>query len=72
MPKTQATVNIDTLAKVLGIARSTAYAAARENALPCPVFKINGRFVVPMKPLADALGISLDELRQMITPISAA
>lgn len=55
-----ATVSIPEAAKLLGISRSSAYGAARTGNFPAPVLKINGRYVVPTKPLLDALG--LDEL----------
>lgn len=55
-----ATVSIPVAANLLGISRSSAYEAARTGKFPTPVLKINGRYVVPTKPLLDALG--LDEL----------
>lgn len=55
-----ATVSIPVAANLLGIGRSSAYEAARNGKFPTPVLKINGRYVVPTKPLLDALG--LDEL----------
>lgn len=57
---TTATVSITEAAKLLGIGRSSAYEAARNGTFPVPVLRINTRFVVPTKPLLDALG--LDEL----------
>lgn len=54
------TVSLTQAAALLGIGRSSAYAAAREGAFPTRVIKINGRYVVPTKPLLDLLG--LDEL----------
>lgn len=61
------TVNLIEAAALLGIGTSTAYAAAREGALPFPVLKIGGRYVVPTKPLAESLGITLEELHATIT-----
>lgn len=55
-----ATVSIPKAAALLGISRSSAYAAARTGNFPTPVLKINGRYVVPVRPLLDVLG--LDEL----------
>ncbi|WP_175934564.1 AlpA family transcriptional regulator [Corynebacterium sp. Marseille-P4321] len=60
MPATRPTLNIAEAASLLGIGRSSAYEAARTGKFPTPVLKINGRYVVPTKPLLDALG--LDEL----------
>ncbi|MCG7235247.1 AlpA family transcriptional regulator [Corynebacterium sp. ACRQP] len=57
---TTPTVSIPVAADLLGISRSGAYNAARAGKFPTPVLKINGRYVVPTKPLLDALG--LDEL----------
>lgn len=57
---TTPTLSIPEAAKLLGISRSSAYGAARTGNFPAPVLKINGRYVVPTKPLLDALG--LDEL----------
>jgi len=44
-------------ASILGIGRSTAYAAARNNTFPTKVIQIGGRYIVPTKPLLDLLGI---------------
>lgn len=52
-----ATVTIREAAKLLGIGTSSAYEAARNGKFPTPVLKINGRYVVPTKPLLDALGL---------------
>ena len=57
---TTPTVSIPVAAALLGISRNSAYEAARTGNFPSPVLKINGRYVVPTKPLLDALG--LDEL----------
>ncbi|MCT1683248.1 helix-turn-helix domain-containing protein [Corynebacterium appendicis] len=60
MPSTPPTITIAAAANLLGIGRSSAYEAARSGSFPTPVLKVNGRYVVPTKPLLDALG--LDEL----------
>lgn len=57
---TPPTLTIPEAAALLGIGRSSAYEAARTGKFPTPVLKISGRYVVPAKPLLDALG--LDEL----------
>lgn len=57
---TTPTIPIPVAAKLLGISRSSAYEAARTGNFPTPVLKINGRYVVPTKPLLGVLG--LDEL----------
>lgn len=54
------TVTLIQAAKLLGIGRSTAYAAVRSNEFPTPVIKIGGRYVIPTKPLLDLL--NLEEL----------
>lgn len=54
------TLTVPEVAKLIGISVSSAYAAARANAFPFPVLKINGRYVVPRKPLLNTLGITDD------------
>lgn len=51
------TLTLVQAADLLGIGRSTAYAAVRNNDFPAPVIKIGGRYVVPTKPLLDLLGL---------------
>lgn len=58
--KSPATLTIQEAASLLGVGLSSAYEAARTGNFPTPVLKVNGRYVVPTKPLLDALG--LDEL----------
>ena len=58
--KSPATLTIQEAASLLGIGLSSAYEAARTGNFPTPVLRISGRYVVPTKPLLDALG--LDEL----------
>lgn len=60
------TLTVEEVAGLIGIGRSSAYAAAREGALPFPVIKIGGRYVIPAKPLAVALGMTIDELNQAV------
>ncbi|QXB18944.1 Helix-turn-helix domain-containing protein [Corynebacterium coyleae] len=60
MSSTPPTITIAAAANLLGIGRSSAYEAARTGNFPTPVLKINGRYVVPTRPLLDILG--LDEL----------
>lgn len=52
------TCSIETAATILGIGRSTAYAAARDGSLP--TVRISGRILVPTAKLRAMLG--LDEL----------
>lgn len=54
------TLTLPEAAALLGIGRTSSYAAARDGNFPVPVIKIGGRYVVPTKPLLDLLG--LDEL----------
>lgn len=51
------TVSLAEAAEILGISRSTAYAAVHSNEFPVQVIKIGGRYVVPTRPLLDLLGI---------------
>jgi hypothetical protein len=51
-------VSVEVAAEVLGIPRSTAYAAARRGDLPVPVIKITRRhWIVPTQALLDVLGL---------------
>ena len=54
---TTPTVSLTEAAQLLGIGRSTAYAAARNDEFPVQVIKVGGRYIVPTKPLLDLLGI---------------
>lgn len=60
MTSTRTSISLTQAAAMLGIGRSTSYMAAHDNEFPVPVIKIRGRFVVPVRPLLDLLG--LDEL----------
>lgn len=51
------TVTLREAADAVGIGHSTAYAAVRAEEFPVPVIKIGGRYVVPVKPLLDLLGL---------------
>ena len=54
---TTPTVSLTEAAQLLGIGRSTAYAAAHNDEFPVQVIKVGGRYIVPTKPLLDLLGI---------------
>lgn len=54
---TTPTVSLTEAAELLGIGRSTAYAAARNDDFPVQIIKIGGRYIVPTKPLLDLLGL---------------
>ena len=54
------TITLPEAAELLGIGRTSSYAAVSKGEFPVPVIKIGGRYVVPTKPLLDLLG--LDEL----------
>jgi excisionase family DNA binding protein len=45
------TLSIEEAARLLGIGRSSAYEAARRDALPVRVLRIGRRFLVPRAPL---------------------
>jgi excisionase family DNA binding protein len=49
------TCSVDEAAELLGIGRSTAYAAARDGSLP--VLKVRNRLLVPMAKLRVMLGV---------------
>lgn len=53
-----ATLTVEQASKILGVSKSSAYASVRSNSFPCPVIKIGGRYVVPIQPLLDLLGIN--------------
>ena len=54
----RATCSIEDAARLLGVGRSTAYAAARDGSLPS--LRIAGRLLVPTAKLAAMLGIDRD------------
>lgn len=54
------TVSIRVAAELLGIGSSTAYAAARDGKFPTKIIRINGRYVVPTRPLLELLGLTDD------------
>lgn len=54
------TITLTEAAQILGIGRTTAYAAAHAGTFPTKVIQIGSRWVVPTSPLLDLLG--LDEL----------
>lgn len=67
-----ATIDLPRLAVLLGIGKSAAYKAAANDDLPVPVFRIGGRIVVPVAPVATLLGITPDEVRGTTTNEVAA
>ncbi|MCI1255134.1 MAG: DNA-binding protein [Corynebacterium provencense] len=67
-----ATIDLPRLAVLLGIGKSAAYNAAKADQLPVPVFRIGGRIVVPVAPVAALLGITPDEVRGATDNKSAA
>ena len=54
---TSPTVTLVEAAQLLGIGRSTAYAAARAGEFPTRVIQVGSRYMVPTKPLLDLLGL---------------
>jgi len=50
------TLNIEDVARLLGINRSTAYELARRNALPVPVIRLGRRMVVSRRAMEALLG----------------
>ncbi|MBI9000048.1 helix-turn-helix domain-containing protein [Corynebacterium sp. CCM 9185] len=56
-PVSRPTITVEEAAAVLGISKSSAYAAIKRNEFPTPVIKIGGRYVVPTAPLRQLLGV---------------
>lgn len=59
-PSRHKVITVAQAAEILGVSKSGAYAAIRDNEFPTQVIKIGSRYVIPTKPLLDLLG--LDEL----------
>lgn len=59
--KNSFTVTMAEAAAMLGVGRSTAYAAAKEGTFPVPVIKVASRYVVPRKALMSLLGQTIEE-----------
>ena len=56
--RSRPTISVEEAAALLNIGRSTAYNAVRSGSLPA--FKIEGRWLVPTKPLRKMLGLDDD------------
>jgi excisionase family DNA binding protein len=54
------TLNIEDVATVLGINRSTAYELARRNELPVPVIRLGRRMVVSRRAVEELLNSALE------------
>ena len=54
------TPDIEDVARLLGINRSTAYELARRNALPVPVIRLGRRMVVSRRAMETLLGADDD------------
>lgn len=54
------TLNIEDVARLLGINRSTAYDLAKRDALPAPVIRLGRRMVVPRRAMEALLGADDD------------
>jgi len=57
--KGRCTCSVDEAAEVLGIGRSTAYAAAREGSLP--VLRVRTRLLVPTAKLLAMIGLEAEK-----------
>ncbi len=55
------TMNLDALAKVLGISRARAYQLAKSDQLPVPIIKIGHRTVVSVRAVDALLDRTRDE-----------
>ncbi|WP_293954784.1 AlpA family transcriptional regulator [uncultured Corynebacterium sp.] len=53
----KATYTVEEAAKILGLGKSSAYAAVRNGQFPTKVIKIGGRYIIPAKELNCLLGI---------------
>ncbi|WP_239341588.1 hypothetical protein [Frankia sp. CiP3] len=51
------TTTLTTAGQILGIGRTKSYALARTGAFPVPVRRVGNRYIVPVVPLLDFLGI---------------
>lgn len=58
-----ATIDLPRYGELFGIGRSATYKAAAKGDLPTPVFRIGGRYVAPVAPIAEMLGLTPDEVR---------
>jgi excisionase family DNA binding protein len=54
------TLNVDDVAPLLGINRSTAYELIRRGTFPLPVIRLGRRLVVPRQAVAELLGDGFD------------
>ncbi|MGC4192907.1 MAG: helix-turn-helix domain-containing protein [Thermomicrobiales bacterium] len=54
------TLNIEDVARLLGINRSTAYDLARRDSLPVPVIRLGRRMVVSRRAMETLLGVNVD------------
>lgn len=61
-----ATITAPVAARLLGMSTASVYRSIRDGAFPTPARQINGRYVIPAKPLLDFLGI--DELPDNLEP----
>jgi Helix-turn-helix domain len=52
--------DLQTAASILGIGRGTAYDMARRGRFPTSVLRIGSRYVVPVAPLLELLGVAGD------------
>lgn len=51
-------LTLDETAKILRLGRTTSYALARQNALPCPVMRIGASYRISTRALLSALRLS--------------
>jgi len=67
LARQEVAVSVEIAASVIGIPRSTAYAAIKAGAFPVPVIQVNARrWVVPTAHLVKLLG--LDRSREGVGP----
>lgn len=52
--------NAVAVAPLLGMSKSSVYAAIRNGEFPFPFFRVGGRVVIPTAPIREALGIDQD------------
>ena len=60
------TLNIETVARMLGINRSTAYELAARDDLPVPVIRLGRRMVVSKRALERVLDADRDETNDAV------
>lgn len=68
---TRTTLTVTEAARLVGIGRTAAYAAASAGEIAgVKVLRIRRRMVLPTRPLADVLGLTLDDVERVLADVS--